>query len=334
VPYASGNIATCDALGFLISSAFGASLCYNFSICFYYLAIITYDKKDDYIRRKLEPWFHGFSILYPLLAGFIFLSTDAFNGSNAGPCFMEVYAPPHCIGYQAGDIPKGYSIPCGRGGGEVDHAKIRTTLLVTSYLTALVIAPAVILGTMLSMYRSVCKVEKLMQNYGVSALRLRTTPAPAADQQEERGFAIKMRKFGKYLCCRYEDAGTRSSRATKSNKMRSQKRAVLHMAFGYAVAWLVVWLPYLVVIFSNPPDALVILSQVMQPLQGFLNFFVYMAPKVRISMRMMVLREKNRSSIQQNQHFTWRQVFVKAYMSRGAKNTRHRNYTKRERNSS
>ena len=116
-------------------------------------------------------------------------------------------------------------------------------------LTALVAAtPAVILVTMLSMYRSVCKVEKKMQNYGVSALRHRTTPLPTADQLEERGFAIKMRKFvSNYLCCRYEDAGTRSSRATKSNKMKSQKRAVLlHMAYGYALAaWLVVWLPYL-----------------------------------------------------------------------------------------
>ena len=176
-----------------------------------------------------------------------------------------------------------------------------------------------------------------MQNYGVSALRHRTTPLPTADQLEERGFAIKMRKFvSNYLCCRYEDAGTRSSRATKSNKMKSQKRAVLlHMAYGYALAaWLVVWLPYLVVIFSNPPDVLVILSQVMQPLQGFLNFFVYMAPKVRGTARMIALRKKSDSSIHQNQqHLSWCQIFLKAYMSRGAKNTRHLNCTERERKS-
>lgn len=32
---------------------------YNCSICFYYLAIIKFNKKDEYIRKKLEPWFHG-----------------------------------------------------------------------------------------------------------------------------------------------------------------------------------------------------------------------------------------------------------------------------------
>jgi hypothetical protein len=36
LPIASGNIATCDAQGFLLFFAAGVSLGYNFSVCFYY----------------------------------------------------------------------------------------------------------------------------------------------------------------------------------------------------------------------------------------------------------------------------------------------------------
>merc|ERR1719223_860507 len=131
-----------------------------------------------------------------------------------------------------------------------------------------------------------------MQKYGVSTLRLRTTLAApttnasnSTDQHEARGFALKLKQMGKYLCqtnhrfamcscccfpylcagnagCYYPE---RPSRATKSNKMASQKRAVLQMAFGYAGAWLLVWTPFFVIvvaiIFSKHfPDTLVILA--------------------------------------------------------------------------
>jgi hypothetical protein len=76
--------------------------------------------------------------------------------------------------------------------------------------------------------------------------------------------------------------------ATKSNKMTSQKRAVLHMAFGYAGTRLLVWSPYFVfaVFFI---DTVVILADSMTPLLGFFNFVVFMAPKVRTTRRMTML---------------------------------------------
>ena len=118
VPFASGNIVTCEAQGFLIRFAFGVSETYVCAVCFYYLAIITYNKKYDYIEKKLEPWFHGISILVPLVISVILLGTNAYNGVAGGNCYPQPNPPPHCIGYEAGDIPKRYNIPCGRGGQE------------------------------------------------------------------------------------------------------------------------------------------------------------------------------------------------------------------------
>ena len=108
--------------------------------------------------------------------------------------------------------------------------------------------------------------------------------------------------------------------------MTSQKRAVLHMAAGYAGAWLLVWAPYFVyVVFwavteSFMPDALAILVTSTVSLQGFLNFLVFMAPKVRTTRTLAMRRGRNKDNNNQNQpqqRLTWYQAFNKAYMSRG-----------------
>jgi uncharacterized membrane protein len=348
-PFASGNMATCDAQGFLTTFAIGVSASYNCSVCFYYLAIITYNKKFDYIEKKLEPWFHGISILIPLVVCVIALATNTFNGIDGGACYAHSHDPPNCIGYKTGEIPKGYSIPCGRGGEEDGHAKLRTIALLVGHFWVLIISPLIILVTMVMMYRSVTKIENRVQKYGVGSLRLRTTPAAptntssSADQQEARGFVLKLKKIVKYLCQANHrfamwcfrcppcagNAGCYDpempSRTIRSNKMASKKRAVLQMAFGYAGAWFLVWSPYFVrivflIVTKSEPDTVVILMAFMGPLQGFFNFVVFMAPKVRTTRTtaMQGARTDSSNNNNQNQHLlTWRQAFYKAYMDRG-----------------
>jgi hypothetical protein len=55
------------------------------------------------------------------------------------------------------------------------------------------------------------------------------------------------------------------------------------------------------------------------PLQGFFNFVVFMAPKVRTTrtLAMRGARTDSSNNNNQNQHLTWRQAFYKAYMDRG-----------------
>jgi hypothetical protein len=338
VPFASGNTATCDAQGFLISFLGGVSALYNCSICFYYLAIITYNKKEEYIRRKLEPWFHGISILVPLMICIILLATHAFNGANGGTCFIDPYIPPHCIGYDVGEIPSGYSIPCGRGGEEDKHAVLRTISVSTAYFLVLIVVPFVIVGTMITMYMSVSKIEQQMRKYGVGALRLRTTLAAAPTtinsvNANARGFMSKVKRWLKHhswfgntveqtnheaaamylprwcprLCCCAAGADDQA----KSNTMRSQKRAVLHMAFGYSGAWLLVWIPFIISHFIIKVQRLSgSVGFLATALQGFYNFVVFMAPKVRTTRMAAMRRRHNRK------HLTWCQAFYEAYMSR------------------
>ncbi len=367
VPFASGSTATCAFQGFLIIYATGVSARYNISVCFYFLAIITYNKKHDYIRRKLEPWFHVISILFSLVGSLVGLVSNAYNGPNGGVCYADPHQPPHCIGYEAGDIPKGYSIPCGRGGPHDGQAQVlRTISRYEGVSWVLVISPVTILFTMLSMFRSVTDIEKRMENYGVKALRLRTKPLAmptttntnSADQQRAIGFALRMvKKLGKLLCLKAPDASQTNRHrfqiisrccfpcppfagddsydperpsprsTTKSNKMKTQKRAVLNMAFGYAGAWLLVWSSYfafaLTFLLTNTvSDTVNFLTACMLPLQGFFNFVVFMAPKVRTTREKAVRRRKkssnNNNTHQDHQYFTWSKIFYEAYMSRGS----------------
>jgi hypothetical protein len=361
VPFASGNIATCDAQGFLIHLAACVSVGYTCSVCFFYLAIITYNKKRDYIQKKLEPWFHGISILFPMVINGILLATHSFNGADGGQCDMLPHIPPHCIGYEAGHIPKGYSIPCGRGGEHDGHARFRAILLYMGFAEVLIIAPAIILLTMTMMFRSVAKIEKKMEQYGVRALRFRATlvAAPTANnnstnQEEERGFAVTLKKLGKYLCSRADATSQTNLRfpcagrydperppcTTKCNKMKTKKRAVLYMAFGYAGSWLLVWAPFFVqivflIVTKSYNDTVLIVTSSMTPLQGLLNFIVFMAPKVRTTrtMAMRGARTSDDSNQQNQQHLTWCQAFYKAYMDRGRRledrNMRNNNRTER-----
>jgi len=102
--------------------------------------------------------------------GVIGIATKGYNG-NDSVCYFVQNDPPHCIGYNSGDTPEGFSIPCGRGDGGENPILSLVTLIV-GYGSALIITPTVIVGTMLLMYRSVSKIEERMQNYGVSILRL------------------------------------------------------------------------------------------------------------------------------------------------------------------
>jgi hypothetical protein len=201
------------------------------------------------------------------------------------------------------------------------------------------------------MFRSVTNTERRMQKYGVSALRLRTTlvAAPTTNnistEPQEEGRVVALKRFcariGKKMCLISDASQTRNhrfeispSRSIISNQMTSQKGAVLRMAFGYAGAWFLTWTPFFVQVVSSfaavtrsnlpPAGTVVIFVAWTTPLQGFFNFVVFMAPKVRTA-RMLAKRGGGRTytsssdnNNQNQQHLAaWCQALYMAYMDRG-----------------
>jgi hypothetical protein len=326
-PGAQGNTATCTAQGFLLAVGTFTANMYNCSICFYYLSIIRYNKKDEYIRNKLEPWFHGISIIIPLVVGIIPIAMKAYN-SNFTLCFMVPNDAPHCVGYENGDTPEGFSIPCGRGDGG-ENPILYLVNSIVGFGSVLFITPTVIIGTMMLMYRSVSKIEKNMRNYGVGALRLKarsgggnrgdtagTTNNSTCTNDQHDGVMRRVKRLIICMiprCLHHHDQPRPTSR---SNRATSQKQAILHMATGYALAWAFVWIPFIIgTSILHQSHATAMLISFLSPLQGLFNFLVFMSPKVRNAKR----------PIRGRKNLTWRQAFIKAYMSRGEKRRMGRN---------
>jgi len=331
-PGAQGNTATCTTQGFILAVGVIAANLYNCSICLYYLSIIKYNKKDEYIRNKLEPWFHGISIIIPLVVGFIFMTMKAYN-VNKSACFIVPNNPPHCIGYESGDTPEGFNIPCGRGDGGENPILYLVTSIV-AFGSPLIFTPTVIVGIMLLMYRSVSKIEQKMQNYGVMSLRLNAQSVVVRNRGEntetnnrtrrsptEQGMMNRIKRSVLVCmiprCCLHRDDQPRTSRS--KIRVTSQKRAILHMAAGYSLAWALVIIPFMIFFYLHQSYAAVILNACLTPLQGLFNFLVFMSPKVRSA----------KQAPRRGENLTWRQAFIKAYMSRGERRRTCRNLSSR-----
>jgi hypothetical protein len=173
VPNAGGNAASCGAQGFLIMVGYCSGMMYNSCICCYYLSIVKYNKTDEYIRNKLEPWFHGVAVIYPLVSGFIILGYKGMLTISTGSpvCYHELRNnPPHCIGREDGFLPESFTIPCGRGGG------FGRTAYTMNKFAPIVIVLVTIVSTMIIMYRAVLKTEKNIQRFGSRALRVSRRP--------------------------------------------------------------------------------------------------------------------------------------------------------------
>ena len=304
IPYASGNLGTCTAQGIFFTLGIVMATFYNCSICFYYLAIITYNKKDEYIKGKLEPWFHSVPIILAIGIVITGLILNQFNSNGiVNTCYMTSYNPPHCWGVANGIIPEGFTIPCGRG-----DTKSGNLFRFIMYLLPVTITPAIIIGTMVTMYRTVQKIEQKMLNYGASVLRLRASQrqAQAVDNpntargRDNQFLATLKSKFKSIFPCVF-----RNDNASRSNNVRSQKRAVLYMAIGYSSAWILTWIPFCVLFFIMKNKATRMLHAVLYPLQGLYNLTVYMSPKVRHA------RNTKRGKL------PWREAIVKAWMSKG-----------------
>ena len=390
-PFALGSVATCDIQGFIVSGGILCTTMYTSSLCFYYLSIIVFNKKDDYIRSKLEVWLHAVPILTTLTLGTsTALSQKHYNNPDAGVCFVTHNNPPHCIGYENGAIVNGFTIPCGRG--DLSGKPFGTTVIMMGYAFSMVIAPVSIVGTMVSMYRSVSKIERKMQHYGVSSLRmsaqsasalrlsaraspssplrlsarqegaagtnLRQSSASQAGNPSLRlsGTAASAAGVGRDLhastaqsvraslrlnaqssgddgpsaaddgdertrCRSLLDRITKSIMnckdlgcnkkptlaASRSNRAKSQKRAIMNMAMGYASAWAFIYIPYILYLLY-PVKVTDLLTTLLNPLQGLFNLIVYLSPKVRSA------KIPRRGA---TRNVSWRQAILKAWNSKG-----------------
>lgn len=314
LPSASGTVASCDFQGYLAALGAMGTHFYSSALCFYYLAIVKYNKKDEFIAKKLEPWFHGISVVMAFFISTVFLLNSKYNyGQEGGACFAtpsEPYIPPHCIGREYGETPFEFKIPCGRG--DLADKPFPRTVTTAAY-GMIVVLPIILSCTMFMMYSTVRKIERDRKKYGRGTLRIdhanavriqvqlgnsQTTPPIGPDDTQGccKKFVRMLRRI--IPCVPNEPEKKRKSH---------QKRAIVNMSMSYFLAWFLAVVPFIIAV-AIPCKLTNIGVAVFTPLRGLFNLVVYMSQKIR-----------NAKKKRRGPDLTWREATVKAWLSRGEK---------------
>jgi len=288
---ARGNTTSCDIQGFIQSLGYSLTSFYIWSLNIYFLSVVKYQKSDEYIRTKIEPFLHIFTIATSLLLCILALIRQNFNDGGIGSCTSFGYEPPHCQNYENGYIPEGFDIPCGRG---LDGATI-----VFVFLLCITVATPVILGGTLTMiYKAVLQVEKTLDKYSVGVLR-----------DIDVSQVVKPKRALSLIISKASLEKNNHTLPSRPNTTtRSHSRAVMQKAVAYSCSYLLTWL--FIVIYAvfrasgkESPLAILYLVATFIPLQGLFNLLIFMHPRM--------ISSKTRENL------SWRRAFVDAFWSRG-----------------
>ncbi len=291
---ARGNDASCTAQGFFVSLGVFCGLYYNTALNLYFLAVIKYEKSDECIRTKIEPFLHAVPIILSFAYSISLLLMKHNNGSGFDgtmtSCNDPFYYPPHCEGYDVGETRPGFDIPCGRG--------LEGAMAIAVSCVMLMFIPAIIMFISLGIiYRVVQTQEKKLARYASFRTNLqqsilrRNTQTPQEDSKNRnrpRLLESMRRTLSRSWTSSLASSSmntTASSLSIRSNDTRSKSRAVMHKAFGYSFAWFLSYGAFVVVVVifvagSQSPTAFGYIYAIFLPLQGFFNLTIYMLPKV------------------------------------------------------
>lgn len=106
---AQGNVATCEASGFITQFSLSLGV-YGTFIPLYYVLVLRYQVREKTLAQYVEPWVHAFALITPLVMGSIMIWRGNYNPTNVivGWCFINVY-PMDCL--------RNDEIECERGAG-------------------------------------------------------------------------------------------------------------------------------------------------------------------------------------------------------------------------
>lgn len=279
---ARGNQMTCSAQGFVFLLGFSSSPLYNCSINLYSLAVVRYQKTNDYIRKRIEPFLHGGPILYAIITSTILLANKNINDAGGGSCYAPVYEPPHCTGYEDGEIRDGFNIPCGRG---------RDGTVIPYYVLAFItffLLPIIICVSIGMIYRTVRQQEKRMEHFGANAfadITARSSTAAVIDTDERRDHGTWLNRLRSSLSTLVNRQSTSQSSSTSNNRRVSNSRLVMRRAVSFTCAYVLTWsFPIIGMCLDVAkiewPNAIWYLSSIFTPLQGFFNLCIFLQPKV------------------------------------------------------
>lgn len=220
----------------------------------------------------MEIFLHGIPLSFALIVSISLLVNENLNDGGGGSCFEAVYDPPHCVGYEDGEVPEGFDIPCGRG---------RDGAIVFYYgvmFFTLFILP-IIIGVSLGMiYRAVLRQEKTISRYGIGSFAATNATVRVSNISDTTTSTTTERPS--FLGTIRTSIHRRRSSASDilpgqgPSNQYSKSRIVLHRAKAYSIAYFLTWSFFFMgacfdIANMEWPTAVQYLTSIFNPLQGF-----------------------------------------------------------------
>ena len=164
-----------------------------------------------------------------------------YNDVGTGACNSPVYDPPHCLGYEDGEVREGFTIPCGRGrGGEMMFRL--WNLCLTMF------PPVIIFGSLGVLYESVRKQETRISRFGAGSLDV--SAQPNTNRDNSRAVLYKAIAYA----------------------------AAYWLSWGWTVGATIMILAGIEIV--DIPLGYLYLWNIFGPLEGFFNLCIFIRPKV------------------------------------------------------
>ena len=310
-----GNTTTCTIQGVMLFTGNVGCNMYNCSLAMFYMLKIAYGIKNETIKKQIEPFFHGIPLLYLISSNIFLLSKQSFNHLST-VCMITPY-------------PRGChldpDVPCTRG----EYASL---YLATFYGAPVIIIFGVIFLAMGRLYYAVRAQEIKMRKYqlsvytlpdGVESLRRRIDPRKSSDitPQQPPELSTWQMILMKFVPS-YDPQGGRSGVAreatgrciisaktpVRTSLAQKRREEAMIQCFLYVSSYFIPIAFTVAHHISVKSGKFVypiwVLTQIFSPLQGFLNFIVFIRPRV------LGFREAD-------SELSFRQAFFKAILSTG-----------------
>lgn len=256
-----GNKLTCNVQGFLFffgtNFAFGS----NASLCFYYFASITLKWKEEYIKKRVEPWLHSCVVLFALPTAILAFFIHQYNPTPFDAWCTTISVPWQCHYLDSNDE----KMECMLNG---EHFSLMTISFTVVYI-GFFIGLFSLVFSMISISISVYRQERLLHMYMKRIYRYRNqntsqSRSPSPSTSNNRNLAL-------------------------SRSRHHYTKIILVQAFAYLFAFLIcqsnVFVSMTSVLSVNVEDlrkrqSFQIYHLLSRPLQGFLNLIVFLGHKI------------------------------------------------------
>ena len=299
IALANGTWGTCQAVAFLQQGATISSVLYNATLTLYYLLSVRYSWNARQLRR-IEPWLHAIPLFIGWGTAIAALPLNIYN-----PIFMGCDIVPFPMGCDSNPF-----VPCQRG--ENAH-KFRTAF----YFTWIWATFAFLVVAMVMIYCKIASTVRRSAGYN-SAWISKTSSlisTPSSNTCERDGESSNNTPK-EHAPTTTQAHVTRTRESTRSNdlSLNEMKRQFATQAFLYCMAFFMTWIFFTVeLILRQLTDKpayvpIIFLNVLLQPLQGFWNFFIYVRPRY-IAYRQRERRQQEHQP--QRQAGRWK-AFVKS----------------------